>query len=756
MKPRTGAIAIIGILLLAGCRQKPTPTLAPTAGFATATSTVSPTLTPANGTPTPLAPTVTPLASATSTATRPPTATGPAPSTPTPTQPPVGPTATPSPTSGPPAAPTTLRLPLFTSLMAPPAGQPDIPLHGVTALAIHPDYPTVPYLAAGTNSNGVLVSWTGGQDWLWSSTGLPADTPVVSLTMGRGTTLVAIMEGGAVYRTSDGTAWEPIPGLSAGVRQVTLSPNVHLDGVMFAVKGEALLRSADRGTSWTTVLPANGCPLNATLSPNFAADRTAFAPRCNRVVRSSDGGVTWADVPPEGTDLGLGNLANLQVAPDYPATDRLLAQGGLQGLPILSADGGRTWQRAYDPDQVPFALGSLWTARFAPTGVLYAAGKSYAYDWGASLWQSTDGGQNWYGLARGTGWGDLSLAADGSVFYGTGDGIFVRRSAGWQLFHPGGNRPQLVDTAGPAGVAMARQGIDKYTSRLRLYEKRAGNWQPVFETNTNKYPVRAFAPPNYPAEGYLLVLGQDYGGLVYARRLEPAAAEPLTDIEDIPAGPGSSLDGYGVTFATDYPSSGRVDLRHGRSGALYISTDRGHNWTRPDPAEPGACERQPVSGFGALWFGNREVRNQLLCPLEDEQPYAGTAQPFERGELLRLDPIRTQYDTAVYGLVPGWQGGPHWNTLPHYEMSDTPPEPPAGLFPPAPTFFSAWQEGDCCAPDHQPMSDVLGWATAETSNLQIARQHFEGGVMVWRSDRDEILVLAYSNGWPFTYAVYAD
>jgi hypothetical protein len=51
--------------------------------------------------------------------------------------------------------------------------------------------------------------------------------------------------------------------------------------------------------------------------------------------------------------------------------------------------------------------------------------------------------------------------------------------------------------------------------------------------------------------------------------------------------------------------------------------------------------------------------------------------------------------------------------------------------------------------------EALGWAVGEAKPVDIARQRFEGGMMIWRSDRDEIMVLSQSEeGFPFT--VYPD
>jgi photosystem II stability/assembly factor-like uncharacterized protein len=735
---RVGSILLLVVLILlcAGCAGEATavpPTEAEPAAIPTRTYSV----TPPKPSPSP-SPTVTPLVPT-------PTTEATVSLTPAPLPPSASPTYLPTtavptqPTAEPSPAPITgsapyLALPLYTPLMSPPPGGPDIPLVGVTALAVHPDYPTPPYLAAGTQGNGVLVSQNGGVDWEWRTAGLPPDATILQLAVATGE-LAAVTADGAAYRSRNGDeGWQPITGLQDGVGEIAFSPSYEVDGTAFAVRNNALLRSADRGESWTMVLAASVCPLNVAFSPGFTADRTVFAPRCDHLVRSVDGGLSWVDVPVEGEGLEVGHFMNLKAV-----QNRLLAQGGTQGLPVYSADGGRSWHRAYDSQGAPFLVGSLWDfVGLTPDGTYYAAGRSYMYDSETTVWRSGDGGRNWYPVARTSGVGRLVASAAGTVWLAAPEGIFFDGGNGWRLLHPGGSRPELVGTA--EGVALARRGVSKYTSQIRLFEQRGG-WQPVFEATTGKAPRRAFPSPTYQDEPFFLILGQDYGGSIWVMALRPQSGEPLVEIDEIPAGPGYSIDQYSVRYADDYGASGRVELRHGYSGALYISNDRAYTWTRSDPAQAGACERNPVSGFGALWSGNAELRNRLLCPLDDEQPYSGTVQPFERGELLLLDPIMPSTYRQIYALVPGWSGQPAWGTLPHYESAVAPPPPPSGLLAPDPVFHTAWVEGYCCRPDALPAAEALGWATSAAYSLDVALQHFEGGTMIWRGDRDEILVL---------------
>jgi photosystem II stability/assembly factor-like uncharacterized protein len=197
----------------------------------------------------------------------------------------------------------------------------------VTALGVHPDYPTVPYLAAGTNSYGLLISQNDGIDWMWSSAGLPLDTPITHLAFAPGELIALTADGVAYNSRNSGANWVSIPGLGEGVSDITVSPTYADDGILFAVRQGDLLRSTNRGESWTPVLPANGCPLNVAFSPAFSADRVVYAPRCDHLVLSTDAGASWSDVPLDGENLNIGHLMNVQVY-----QDRITAK--LKGCPF--------------------------------------------------------------------------------------------------------------------------------------------------------------------------------------------------------------------------------------------------------------------------------------------------------------------------------------------------------------------------------------------------------------------------------------
>lgn len=698
-----------------------------------------------------------------------------------------------SPTATPAVPSVELAIPLQTRLVTPPPGRPEGPLLGLSALAVS----SGGRLVAGTYGNGVMISENGGASWRFHTAGLPQDGTVTAIMLApdfdAGGEAALLFEepdtAPMAYRSRDGgQTWEGYPGLNEPVYDLVYSPAYPTDGIVFALQGEygrgRLLRSADHGASWSEVLPANGCPLNVALSPDaslFASDRTALAPRCDHVVRSTDGGLTWADVPLESGDFSrdTARMSRLQVIPAEPAGSRLLAQIEGQNLPRLSDDGGRNWVKPYDEANLPFALGVLRSILLSPDyahdASLYAFGLANLYATAGWLWRSTDGGRTWAGLAHTTTPGctfslqaSADLANDHRLWAATCEGLFRSDDAGhsWRFVHPGGSQAwQPVGVARSAdgvGVAVSNRGGGRYTSRYILFEDHGDGWitGDIFEGIQLTGPL--FPSADYRHDRLGLVIATDFGGVAHAMALRPSEQPALTQLA-IP--PGGVPQNYTVTYADDYATSGRIDLRHGGSGALYRSADRGRTWAHVDPAEPGACLRTPVRGFGALWSANAEVRNRLMCATDDERGFTGLAQPFEHGEMLRpLPPYPSEANRWVYALLPDAAGGSALGYYPAANGEPGPlPTPPAGLYPPDATLFDAWNAIPCCDVSRDPLRFVIGWATEPAHGLQLARQYFEGGVMLWRSDRVEIIVYfpPESGGYlplsyPLRYEVYPD
>jgi len=684
---------------------------------------------------------------------------------------------------------------LQTRLVTPPPGRPEGPLLGLTALAVSPGG----RLVAGTSGNGVMVSDDSGASWRFYTAGLPAHGTVTAIVLApdfdAGGEAALLFEepdaAPAAYRSRDGgQTWEGYPGLNEPVYELVYSPAYPTDGIVFALQGEygrgRLLRSADRGASWSEVLPANGCPLNVALSPDaslFASDRTALAPRCDHVVKSTDGGLTWTDVPLESGDFSrdTARMSRLQVIPVEPAGSRLLAQIEGQNLPRLSDDGGRNWVKPYNEATLPFTYGSLRALLISPDYAhdtsLYALGLGQLYATTSDLWRSTDGGRTWAGLAHTATPGctvslqaSAGFASDRRLWAATCEGLFRSDDAGhsWRFVHPGGSQAwQPVGVARSAdgvGVAVSNQGGGRYVSRYLLFEDPGDGWRVTNIFSQNRTITAIFPSADFRHDRLILVVTTDYAGGVLAMALR-LNEEPRLAEMGLPYG--GAPQSYRVIYADDYATSGRISLYHGGSGALYRSTDRGRTWVHADPGEPGACLHTPVSGFGALWSANAEVRNRLMCATDDEWGFTGLAQSFEHGEMLRLIPLYPPGLTNrwVYALLPDATGGPALSYYADFDVTPAPPPtPPPGLVAPDVTLLRAWQAPPACNLGPGPLRDLVGWATGPAHEVKFARQYFEGGGMIWRDDRHEIIVYTpqeFGGGYipvscPVRYEVYPD
>lgn len=203
----------------------------------------------------------------------------------------------------------------------------------------------------------------------------------------------------------------------------------------------------------------------------------------------------------------------------------------------------------------------------------------------------------------------------------------------------------------------------------------------------------------------------------------------------------------------------------------------------PDPTPSAAGE--PVRGFGKIWRERPELRSAIGNTTASEQPVGAVVQQFERG-LMIWTADRTIYVLYATGL---WERYEVEGT-PTPSMSATPTATPAGdptatatptasptpapspsatvprrtatptLTPtatitPTPT---ATPIGAGCAMvplhgfgvvyrDNPAAAARLGCAEAEEAALQLVRQGFENGVMLWRADTKQIVALRRDGRW---------
>ena len=335
-------------------------------------------------------------------------------------------------------------------------GQPAINITALDlqALAIAPDGT----IFVANNAAGVFRSKDGGRTWLES--GFPARTftaDVARLGVGDDGHLFAGV-GPVVARSPDlGRTWQSLHGLPPRfeVESLALSANFAADQTLFVggnFMRNDIIRSSDGGDTWQTVFDGSTIEGSSAiraiaLSPNFAADGVAYAWLEQKgLLRSTDGGLTWQLI--EGKESQYYAIQAMAVSPD-----NRLYLGGLDGLVLVSDNGGQTWIDIGRniPDR------RIWNSAFAFNG----AGNTFL---GTSLgvYRTPNGGQSWLhvsdGLARRPDT-DEPQSVRALQFYGdqlyaaqTTGGLFVTENSGQSWRSTLAQTPALTPTPTPVTV----------------------------------------------------------------------------------------------------------------------------------------------------------------------------------------------------------------------------------------------------------------------------------------------------------------
>jgi CubicO group peptidase (beta-lactamase class C family)/photosystem II stability/assembly factor-like uncharacterized protein len=209
----------------------------------------------------------------------------------------------------------------------------------VSAIVIDPQTPTTLY--AGTWGGGVYKSLNKGENWVAINAGL--DDPRVMLLAAdplTPTTLYAGTEGGGFFKSMDGgESWSKIntgrPEIS--VNSLAIDPD-HPATIYIRTGSQGIYKSTDGGVNWS---PANnGLPevyINSLAIDPANPSHLFAAISQDGVYQTSNGGDSWTAV-----NHSPYNFDILVVDPAEPGT---LYAGRNDGV-LMSADGGKTWERA--------------------------------------------------------------------------------------------------------------------------------------------------------------------------------------------------------------------------------------------------------------------------------------------------------------------------------------------------------------------------------------------------------------------------
>ena len=550
---------------------------------------------------------------------------------------------------------------------------------------------------------------------------------VASASNGAGLAAVAT-DGAALYRSTDGATWTPVPLDVPGVTGVFAAP----DGAFWTV-GAPVLRSPDGGQTWADAgagLPAGSArslaaradgtlfaataagvfrlaPAAATWQPTaFAAPATLVGVVPNgtvlaglastgigsavySVARSTDGGQTWATVPVG--SYRTAEVTGLVVLTDgsalvggYPTSDT-----GRAASPHRSADAGLTWTPVAGlPD-------GLVVARIAATGQIAAvtgfSPESYVSADGGTTWRTV--GLTVNGLAAGPG-GSVLVATARRGLLRSGDRLATVADA------TDGFGRASVSQVEVRGDLVVAAGLADFGFGTGLYRSadRGRTW-----TRTD--------------------LGFDARGLSDIH-IDPAGrlfASPALCFGDAcaPSGIYRSLDG-GQTWASTplvfagSTAAGRVYDGPGgalwalfSTRALYRSLDGGDSW-QPRAAAPHS-KTFAVGLDGTLWAGSDQPDVAVARSTDDGASWTEALAPSPG---LRTGAIAVAAGGAVVVGASGVgyrsaDGGQTWRTVdfgfaqPWYELDVLRRSPDGQLFAGAdagPPVLRSLDDGQTWAP----------------------------------------------------------
>jgi DNA-binding beta-propeller fold protein YncE len=501
----------------------------------------------------------------------------------------------------------------------------------VQDIAISPDFATDRTVFVASSQAGVFRSSDLGRTW--EEVGFPyrgssIDTLRIAISPGfRDDHTLFVATDGGVYRSTDGgktwqTANSGFPSSGLNVLSIAVSPNFVSDRTLLVgadYPSQGLRKSSDGGGNWKLAMEApkksEGGFANVSavaFSPAFASDKTAFAWFEEvGLYKSTDGGKTWT---PTTKELLTETPQSFAVSPDF-THDRTIWVGTLYGDLSKSTDGGSTWRSTTTglPD------GMMWLKALAVSPA-FVSDRTVFAGTDVGVWKSTDGGERWQPASTGLATTKednkprevLALAispnyaSDRTVFagiYHTGEeheiGLYrsVDGGASWQ---PATAEPKTVATAIPRATATLA-------------------------------PIVSPTPCAATPVGFAVAWESRRSKLGCATSSESATLMAVEQFQ------------HGIMFW-------REDMRR-----IYVLSEDGtwqsfiDTWESPQQESgyftPPSGLVEPRRGFGKVW------RDQLGGPksrigwaTEEERGYAGLAQGFEHGTLLR------DLDGTVYAL----------------------------------------------------------------------------------------------------------
>lgn len=280
----------------------------------------------------------------------------------------------------------------------------DVTVIGTTStnvvLAATWEPPWSPALYRSTNQG---ISWT-------QVTTCPLDSTAVSIAVSATGEIYMGTVGSKVYRSSDdGATWTILYPNASYIRGILISPN----GSVFLGANNGVFRSTDNGTTWIRILNPAGLTITNTAIVYASWSANGW------IGKSTDNGNTWSQIPAPPAIMGL----------SWHSSGALFGNWAGRGVRV-TRDEGNTWEVAPIPIMIIYSLavkvdgmlfagtdngffrstnsGASWEAKPVQPGLPYPYSQNSILDivtsqsgvifvaaYGAGIWKSTNGGEQW-------------------------------------------------------------------------------------------------------------------------------------------------------------------------------------------------------------------------------------------------------------------------------------------------------------------------------------------------------------------------
>ncbi|MCZ7572663.1 MAG: hypothetical protein M5U01_29250 [Ardenticatenaceae bacterium] len=357
---------------------------------------------------------------------------------------------------------------------------------------------------------------------------------------------------------------------------------------------------------------------------------------------------------------------------------------------------------------------------------------------GTDIYRSRDG-QQWQILQVGSlpindgltvaGPGVLFRAGQGSQ---GGDGVFRSRDAGesWELLAEG-----LVDLRTPQRV-VARGADEAYfvgkTGGIFTWRPAEQRWERILGAEEGRPPGELFLAPDGTLflQGYGRLRRSDDGGKSWRELVPPADSGQI------------------LGFSPHYTQTQTLYALFG-SGERHVmrSRDAGLTWALADsgltlPPYVFGLELTGHEGTLYLYRSDYSGESQLFRSFDEGSSWQAADPESVRGTVsLAVAP-----DGRLWlGLLKGGIRSLAAPDVAWAESRSLPPAPPAS--PPAPPTARCNRVLDAGEAAAVAAVPELGCPTGEERAVAMARQPFEHGEMIWRSDQRTILVLTAGGSW---------